>query len=817
MARYLSNIDLSGNELQNARIQPSSGAPTSQGSGHLYFDISASDALFVRNTADSAWIELADNADLTSHTGDATIHFTEASIDHGSIAGLADDDHTQYLRLAGRSGGQNIIGGTAASNNLTLESTADASKGYIELKDATRLTTVAGAAISEAFVMRDSAAGELQTITPGGTASGSTFLRGDGQWATPAGGFSNFQAGAENGANQTIDSGDLLQFDGIGITTTVSKVSTTVTIDVDMDYLGTDNFIDAATNLEGTAIASGDTLIYHDATDTNVKKGFVSDLPLLGLTIAGETSGHVLAADGPTTYSIRQLSGSEINNTEGWTNNAGTVTSVGSGTGLTGGAITTSGSLAIDYLGTDNFIDSATSLEGTGIATGDTIVYHDATDDNVKKGFVSDLPFSNNSGTVTSVSAGNGLDFTTITASGPVTLGTPGSTTGSSTNAVTATSHTHALDLTGASSTELDDTANIVYTNAARNISVTHTINTGSDLIITDAPSSATHAANKAYVDNVAQGLSAKDSVVAATTVAGTLASSFENLDVIDGVTLATGERILIKNQSTASENGIYTVNASGAPTRAVDLDTGDQAAGVFVFVEEGTTNADSGWVCTSDDAADTVGTHNLTFAQFSGAGQITEGDGIVKNGNEIAVDLAASNPGLEFSSGDLQLGTPSTLTSVTTNAKSGAGHTHAITTGIADTNIVAINSASVTSTEYARFTASGLESRNESEFKADFNLEIGTDVQAYDATLAAWAIFDTDGILTQTAADTFTGRTITGTASQVTVTNGNGVSGNPTISLDSAITDKPSKSSGLIGNGSLTTISYSCCIRRIY
>lgn len=134
-------------------------------------------------------------------------------------------------------------------------------------------------------------------------------------------------------------------------------------------------------------------------------------------------------------------------------------------------------------------------------------------------------------------------------------------------------------------------------------------------------PAADTDAATKAYVDAAIAGLAWKESVVAATTAAGTLATDFENGDSIDGVALATGDRILIKNQSTATQNGIYTVNASGAPTRAGDLEAGDGAAGVAVFVEQGTTNADNGFVCTNNAGGDVVGTDNLTFAQFTGTG----------------------------------------------------------------------------------------------------------------------------------------------------------------------------------------------------
>lgn len=107
-----------------------------------------------------------------------------------------------------------------------------------------------------------------------------------------------------------------------------------------------------------------------------------------------------------------------------------------------------------------------------------------------------------------------------------------------------------------------------------------------------------------------------KDSVRAATTGAGTLASSFANGSVIDGVTLATGDRILLKDQATASENGIYTVNAAGAPTRAADADaSAEVTSGMSVPVTEGTANGDTIWTLTTNDPI-TLGTTGLSFSQ---------------------------------------------------------------------------------------------------------------------------------------------------------------------------------------------------------
>ena len=196
---------------------------------------------------------------------------------------------------------------------------------------------------------------------------------------------------------------------------------------------------------------------------------------------------------------------------------------------------------------------------------------------------------------------------------------------------------------------------NMVINAAAGNNNVnlvptgTGTVDVGSKRITSLAePSADSDAATKYYVDAARSGLDIKNSVKVATTANITLS----NTQTIDGVALSVGDRVLVKDQSSAVQNGVYVV-ASGSWSRATDADApAELNPGTFVFVEQGTVNSDTGFVVTSDGAL-TIGTDAINWTLFSTSGTLIAGAGLSKNGYTLEVNVAN---GIEVSSDNVQL-----------------------------------------------------------------------------------------------------------------------------------------------------------------
>jgi hypothetical protein len=184
-------------------------------------------------------------------------------------------------------------------------------------------------------------------------------------------------------------------------------------------------------------------------------------------------------------------------------------------------------------------------------------------------------------------------------------------------------------------------------------------------------PTNDQDAATKYYVDTVAQGLDVKASVLVGTTANITLSGA----QTIDGVSVVAGDRVLVKNQTTQADNGIY-VAASGAWARSADANTWDELVSAYTFIEEGSTYADSGWVCTINKGG-TLGTTPITWSQFSGAGTYLAGTGLTLSGNTFSITNTAVTAG--------SYGSASKTLTATVNAQGQL-------TALADTNIAIAN-----------------------------------------------------------------------------------------------------------------------------
>ena len=300
---------------------------------------------------------------------------------------------------------------------------------------------------------------------------------------------------------------------------------------------------------------------------------------------------------------------------------------------------------------------------GTGAATLTGYVYGNGTSPMTAS---TTIPTTALSGTITNAQLANSsLSFNGVT----VSLGGSGTITATATNALTigtglsgtsyngSTAVTIAIDSTvatltgtqtltnktisGASNT-LTNIANASLTNSSVTVGTTAialgasslTLGGLTSVAVTQDPVSALQLATKQYVDALSQGLDPKASCIAATTVNITLSGA----QTIDGVALIAGDRCLVKNQTATADNGIYVVSAS-AWTRSTDMDIWAEVPGAYTFIEQGTTWADTGWVCTSN-AGGTLGTTPITWVQFAGAGSYTAGTGLTLTGTQFSLTV---------------------------------------------------------------------------------------------------------------------------------------------------------------------------------
>ena len=258
---------------------------------------------------------------------------------------------------------------------------------------------------------------------------------------------------------------------------------------------------------------------------------------------------------------------------------------------------------------------------------------------------------------------------------------------------------------TGTSNGSITGTGALSFTAGGTNTNInlvpvgTGTVDVASARITSvGTPTQATDAANKGYVDAVKQALDIKDSVRVATTANLTATASGSGAGktltnsgtqaalTIDSIVLVVGNRVLVKDQTTQADNGIYTVTTVGSAsvnwvlTRATDADnspTGEVTPGMFTFVEEGTVGADNGYVLTTDGTV-TIDTTALTFVQFSGAGSVIAGDGLTKSGNTLNVvgttnRILVNADSIDISSSYVGQSSITTLGTITTGTWNGS------------------------------------------------------------------------------------------------------------------------------------------------
>jgi len=466
---------------------------------------------------------------------------------------------------------------------------------------------------------------------------------------------------------------------------------------------------------------------------------------------------------------------SSLANAELAFNEVGDVLYYGKGTGGAGGTATTieaiGGSGAFVGLSGTQTVTGNKTFSGTvALGSSATASTPSSGDDSTSvattayvqgEGFIT----GNQTITVSGDATGSGTTSIALTlANSGVSAGTTSGITVDAKGRVTAITGLVAGDIPSLTAAKISDFDSTVQANRLDEMAnPTSDVDLNSQKITNLAdPVNAGDAVNKSYADALVNGLDVKESVKAATVGSNITLSGTQTLD---GVSLSVGDRVLVKDQTTSSQNGIYVV-ASGSWSRAADADADSEvSSGLFTFCESGSVNADSGFTLTTDGSI-TVGTTALTFTQFSGAGSVAAGDGLTKSGNTLSADLK-SNGGVVIESGELAVDLGAS--SITGTLGVSDGGTGATSASDARTNLgVAIGSdvqahgdvlddlsgltqASNkgiffdTANSAATFdlTAAGralLDDADAAAQRTTLGLAIGSDVQAYDAELAALA-----------------------------------------------------------------------------
>jgi len=455
---------------------------------------------------------------------------------------------------------------------------------------------------------------------PDGDGSNGQFLKTDGSGNLSFGTVvSTLSLAADTGSSDSVSTGETITFTGgEGIDTSVTDNTITIAAE------------DATDTNKG--IAS------FDATDFTVSSGDVTlnaerVQDIAGAMFGSNTETLITATYQDADGTIDLVVDNDLSNYDN--SSSGFITA------------STTDTLTNKTINASQLVDgSVSSAKIAGDAIDGTKIADDAIDsEHITDGSVDNVHLSNSSITIGSDSVSLGATQTDL--NGITSLDVDNITIDGNTVSTTNSNGDLVLDPNGTGDVDVNN----------------------SKIINVSTPTADNDAANKAYVDGVVNGLDVKDSVRYASTAnvagtydngAGTITAGSNGAFSIDGQTPSQNDRILLKDQTDPVENGIYVVTTVGdgssayVLTRGPDADTAAEiTGGTFFFVEEGSANADNGYVATHNGTP-TLGTTDITFSQFSGAGQISAGDALTKTGNTL--DVAVDDSTIEVSSDALQV-----------------------------------------------------------------------------------------------------------------------------------------------------------------